>query len=118
MIGMIMHRITSIFLFALLVGCDGRAYSGFGYDADYSGCLGCPCANVETQQTAISRPGGKCPRGWVHGSINECTNIETGKLELQLMSDQDQCPDGYKGGEVHDFCVLEPPTLGFNELCI
>jgi len=96
------------------VGCEG--YLDFG--------IGCPrpcvCSNIETQQSAFVSDDINCPGGWVRGSINECTNTQTGKVELKLMSDTFECPEGYTGGAPHDYCELDPDEARqYNrELCI
>lgn len=110
-----MPRGSILVVCALVAGCDGGLTSGFSLDCDR-----CLCSNLETQQTAVVSNRINCPGGWVRASINECTNSQTGKVELKLMNDSRECPEGYTGGLIHDLCHLDPDPNDPNnsDLCI
>ena len=110
-----MWKTSTLVAFLLLAGCDG--YITSGWDLDLS-CDSCLCSNTETQQTAYVWRDDKCPRGWVRGSINECTNTQTGQVELKLMGDRWECPEGYTGGQTHDQCNLDRNVESGWEPCI
>ena len=94
-----MHKLITLSVIALITACD--------YDSQILagvGPISTTCANLQTQQTQVLIATAECPPGWVHGSINECTQVTTGNVELKLMESMDECPEGYTGGQVHDEC--------------
>lgn len=111
----IMSRVPLILLSLSVLSCGGGTTSGYSNGVIFITNMN--CSNLETNQTLRVDSDSVCPPGWVPGSIFNCRNIDTDKIELILVNGADQCPEGYSGGEVHEFCGSSSSDADF-QICL